>query len=41
MILGCVYIPLDASSDMYSNHCDAIESNYFKFPEHNFVIAGY
>lgn len=39
IILVCVYISPDASSDMYSNHCGSIDSIYFKFPEHNFVIA--
>jgi len=40
IIKGCVYIPPDASTDMYSNHCDIIESIHFKFPEHYFVIVG-
>lgn len=40
MILGCVYIPPDTSSDVYSHHCNTVESIYFKFPEYNFVITG-
>jgi len=40
IIKGCVYIPPDTSSDMYSKHCDIIESIHFKFPEHHFVIVG-
>ncbi|KAL4126168.1 hypothetical protein QTP88_010394 [Uroleucon formosanum] len=38
--LGCVYIPPGASSDIYSNHCDIVESIFFRFPEHYFVIVG-
>lgn len=40
IILGCVYIIPDVSFNMYSNHCDAIGSIYFKFPGYNFIIAG-
>lgn len=40
MILGCVYIPPGTSSNVYSNHCNTVESIYFKFPEYNFVITG-
>jgi hypothetical protein len=39
-ILGCVYIPLGTSSDVYSNHCNTVESIFFNFPEYNFVITG-
>lgn len=40
MILGCVYIPPGTSSDVYANHCNTVESIYFKSPEYNFVITG-
>lgn len=40
IIICCVYIPPDSSCDIYSDHWDTIESIYFKFPEHYFVIVG-
>jgi hypothetical protein len=39
IIISCVYIPSNASFDLYSNHCDIIESIHFKFSEHYFVIV--
>jgi|UniRef100_A0A2S2QT69 hypothetical protein len=41
IIIGCVYRPPNASFDIYSNHCDIIDSIPFKFPEHYFVIVGH
>lgn len=40
IIIGCVYIPPGASSDIYSNHCDIVESIFFRFPERYFLIVG-
>lgn len=40
IIIGCVYIPPGTSSDIYSNYCDIVESIFFRFPEHYFIIVG-
>jgi hypothetical protein len=39
IILGCIYIPLDSSCDVYSKHCVVIESINLMYPEHNYVIT--
>lgn len=39
-ILGCVYIPPNATTKMYTNHCDIIESLFFSCSDHYFIITG-
>jgi len=40
IILGCIYIPPDSSCDVYSKHCEVIESIYLMYPDYNYVITG-
>lgn len=39
-VLGCVYIPPDTTTEMYSEHCNVIESIFFNNPDNCFVITG-
>lgn len=33
IILGCIYIPPNNSYDVYSKHCEVIESIYLMYPD--------
>lgn len=41
IILGCIYIPPNATNDMYSSDCEVVETIYANFPDFNFVMVGY
>jgi len=40
IILGCIYLPPNATVEMYSNHCDVIVSLFYNFSDHYFIITG-
>lgn len=40
IILGCIYIPPNASNETYSSHCDDVKSLYINFLDFHFVIIG-